>query len=219
LAAALQSFGRHWIPVLQLRRLKDLAMHEKALSVLVYAASTPLADRRRGSYGYESMSPLSVRLCAASAIRRLPALLAPIHAQLLAAGNVRLAEEYDPARTNLIIAAVQRKPRTLAGLLFFDAFLLDQAIHLASLAREIVRVRRKNPTRALRGIRVRAERFAMKFEGAMKRLPPEVPLRDLAPLFILEATRLAAGGTTEKGFEIQLEPWPDEDRQPAAIAA
>jgi hypothetical protein len=204
LSLTMQEMARHWLPALCLSNPAQFDVPNAVLHLLVYAASQPHADRRKGEFGYDAMSPLRVERAAVSAVGRLPELLDPLYRSLKASGRSRTAEFYCPDRARLIISAVQRKPRPLAALLAGDTFFLEHCFQLAALSRELRAVAGRNPTQALRKLaQASAEIVKTRLRG-MKRHYPDQTCHGLGAVYLLEATRVLAEGTSGAGFRASL---------------
>jgi hypothetical protein len=204
LSLALQEMGRYWLPALC---LADGARYDAPATVwpvLVYAASQPSVDRKRAQYGYDPMSPYSVQRAAATALAQLPALLTPIHRALHAAGRAQTAEHYAPTRARQIVAAVERHPRRFASLLAGDAFFLEHCFHVASLARELRSLARRNPAEGLRKVSQFATEIGKASQRGLKRLHVDACYRGLGSLYLLEATRVLAGTSSQRGLRVSL---------------
>ena len=204
LSLMMQEMARHWLPALCLFDPAQFEAPNAVLPLLVYATSQPHADRRKGEFGYDSMSPFRVERAAVSAAGRLPELLDPLYRSLKASGRSRTAEFYSQDRARLIISAVQRKPRPLAALLAGDMFLLEHCLQLASLSRELRAVAGRNPTHALRKLaHASAEIVRTRLRG-MRRHYPGPACHGLGAVYLLEATRVLAEGTPGAGFRASL---------------
>jgi hypothetical protein len=204
LSLTMQEMARHWFPALCLTDAAQFEAPNAVLPVLVYAASQPSADRRKGEFGYDTMSPFRVERAAASAAGRLPELLDPLYQSLKASGRSRTAEFYSPDRARLIISAVQRKPRPLAALLAGDMFFLEHCFQLTSLARELRAVARRNPAQALQKLAQSSEEIVKTRLRGMKRHYPSPTCHDLGAVYLLEATRALAESATGAGFSASL---------------
>ena len=204
LSLTLQEMARHWLPALYLADPAQFDAPNAVLPLLVYAASQPHADRRKGDFGYDALSPFRVERAAASAAGRLPELLDPLYRSLKASGRSRTAEFYSPDRTRLIISAVQRKPRPLAALLAGDTFFLEHCFQLAALSRELRAVAGRNPTQALRKLAQASQEIVKTRLRGMKRHYPDQTHHGLGAVYLLEATRTLAAGTAGGGFRASL---------------
>jgi hypothetical protein len=204
LSLALQEMGRYWLPALCLADVERYDAPNVVWPVLVYAASLPFVDRKRGQYGYDPMSPYPVQRAALTALDQLPGLLAPIHRALRSAGRERTAEHYAPARARQIVAAVQRHPRSFTSLLAGDAFFLEHCFQVASLAREVRSLARRNPAQGLRKISRFAEVVVKASNRGLKRLHVDACYRGLGSLYLLEATRVLAGNSPQRGLRVSL---------------
>ncbi|MGO9243143.1 MAG: hypothetical protein ACLQBJ_20270 [Bryobacteraceae bacterium] len=204
LSLALQEMGRYWLPALWLADAGCYEAPSVAWPVLVYAASQPFVDRKRGQYGYDPMIPNSVQRAAATALNHLPELLAPIHSDLRAAGRASAAEHYAPRRSRQIVAAVQRHPRVFTNLLAGDSFFLEHCFHIANLARELRPLARRNPSQGLRKLAQFTEEIVKAFQRGLKRLHTDPSCRDLGALYLLEATRVLAGDPAQRGLWVSL---------------
>jgi hypothetical protein len=204
LSLALQEMGRYWLPALYLADGERYDAPNAVWPLLVYAASQPFVDRKRSQYGYDPMSPYSVQRAAATALAQLPALLAPIHRGLRSAGRAHAAEHYAPGRARHIVAVVQRHPRRLASLLAGDAFFLEHCFHVASLARELRSLARRNPAQALRKLSQFTADIVKASNRGLKRLYGDACYRGLGSLYLLEATRVLAGSSPQHGLKVSL---------------
>ena len=204
LSLALQEMGRYWLPALWLADAGCYEAPNVAWPVLVYAASQPFVDRKRGQYGYDPMIPNSVQRAASTALNHLPELLAPIHRDLRAAGLASTAEHYAPRRSRQIVAAVQRHPRGLTNLLAGDSFFLEHCFHIAGLARELRPLARRNPSQGLRKLAQFTEDIVKSSQRGLKRLHAAAGCRDLGALYLLEATRFLAGDPAQRGLRVSL---------------
>jgi hypothetical protein len=204
LSLALQEMGRYWLPALYLADVERYDAPNSVWPALVYAASQPFVDRKRSQYGYDPMSPYSVQRAAATALAQLPALLTPIHRALRSAGRARTAEHYAPGRARHIVTAVERHPRRFASLLAGDAFFLEHCFHVASLARELRSLARRNPAQALRKVSQFAADIVKASHRGLKRLHVDACYRGLGSLYLLEATRVLAGISSQHGLRVRL---------------
>lgn len=204
LSLALQEMGRYWLPALCLADAGCYDAPNVVWPVLVYAASQPFADRKRGQYGYDPMIPNSVQRAAAAALGQLPELLAPIHRDLRAAGRAGAAEHYAPGRARQIVAAVQRHPRSFTNLLAGDSFFLEHCFHVAALARELRVLARRNPALGLRKLAQFTEEVVRSSQRGLKRLHADACCRNLGALYLLEATRVLAGDSAQHGLRVSL---------------
>jgi hypothetical protein len=204
LSLAMQEMARHWLPALCLSDPAQFDAPRAVLPLLVYAASQPHADRRRGEFGYDAMSPFRVERAAVSAAGRLPALLDPLYRGLKASGRSRTAEFYCPDRARLIISAVQRKPRPLAALLAGDMFFLEHCFQLTALSRELRAIAGRNPAQALRKLAQASEEIVKTRLRGMKRHYSDQACHGLGAVYLLEATRVLAAGTPGAGFRASL---------------
>jgi hypothetical protein len=199
LSLTMQEMARHWLPALCLTDAGQFDAPNTVLPLLVYAASQPYADRRKGEFGYDTMSPFRVERAAASAAGRLPELLDPLYRGLKASGRSRTAEFYSPERARLIISAVQRKPRPLAALLAGDMFFLEHCFQLTALSRELRAVAGRNPAQALRKLAQASEEIVKTRLRGMKRHYSDQACHGLGAVYLLEATRVLAAGTPGAG--------------------
>jgi hypothetical protein len=204
LSLTMQEMARHWLPALCLTDPEQFDAPNAVIPLLVYAASQPYADRRKGEFGYDAMSPFRVERAAASAAGRLPELLDPLYRSLKASGRSRTAEFYSPDRTRLIVSAVQRRPRPLAALLAGDTFFLEHCFQLAALSRELRAVAGRNPTQALRKLAQASQEIVKTGLRGMKRIYPNEAYHGLGDVYLLEATRALASGAAGAGFRASL---------------
>ena len=204
LSLAMQEMTRYWLPALYLSSPVRFDSPNAVLPLLVYAASRPYADRKRAEFGYSAMSPSMIQRAASSASQRLPEILAPLHRSLLASGRLKTAELYSPHRAKLIVSAVQRQPRALATLLAGDAFLLEHCFQIAGMCRELRAVAGRNPARALGKISQFSEDIAKACHKGMKKFYANLAYRDLGTIYLLEATRVLAGGSVRTGLRASL---------------
>jgi hypothetical protein len=204
LSLTMQEMARHWLPALCLTDPGQFDAPNAVLPLLVYAASQPYADRRKGEFGYDAMSPFLVERAAASAAGRLPELLDPLYRSLKASGRSRTAELYSPDRARLIISAVQRRPRPLAALLAGDMFFLEHCFQLTALARELRAVAGRNPAQALRKLAQASQEIVKTRLRGMKRHYPDQTYHGLGEVYLLEATRVLAAGTPGARFRASL---------------
>ncbi len=204
LSLSMQEMTRHWLPALYLSSPTRFDSPNAVLPLLVYAASRPYVERKRAEFGYGAMSPNMVQRAATSATARLPEILAPLYESLRASGRLRTAQLYSPDRTRLIVSAIQRQPRSLAALLAGDAFLLEYCFQIAGMCRELRAVAGRNPARALRKLAQFSEDIVKSCRKGMKRVYADEPYRGLGAVYLLEATRVLAGGSVESGLRASL---------------
>jgi hypothetical protein len=204
LSLALQEMGRYWVPALCLADVERYEAPSVVWPILVYAASQPYADRKRGQYGYDPMIPNSVQRAAATALGSLAELLAPIHRGLRAAGRAGAAEHYAPGRARQIVATVQRHPRSFANLLAGDSFFLEHCFHVAGLARELRPLAQRNPAQGLRKLAQFTADVVKASQRGLRRLHADGSCRDLGSLYLLEATRILTGDSMNDGLRVSL---------------
>ena len=204
LSLAMQEMTRHWLPALCLSEASRFDSPNLVLPLLVYAASQPYVERKHAEFGYGAMSPNMVQRAAASASARLPEILSPLYQGLLASGRVRTAEFYSPDRAKLIISAVQRQPRALAALLAGDSFLLEYCFQIAGMCRELRAVAGRNPAQALRKLSQFSDEIVKACQRGMKKLYADEAYRGLGTIYLLEATRVLAGGSIGSGLRASL---------------
>ncbi len=204
LSLAMQEMTRYWLPALYLSSPARFDSPNAVLPLLVYAASRPYADRKRAEFGYGAMSPSIVQRAASSASQRLPEILAPLHQSLLASGRLKTAELYSPHRAKLIVSAVQRQPRALATLLVGDTFLLEHCFQIAGMCRELRAVAKRNPARALGRLAQFSDDIVKAGHKGMKKIYADQAYRGLVTIYMLEATRVLAGGSVDTGLRASL---------------
>ena len=204
LSLAMQEMTRYWLPALYLSSPDRFDAPNIALPLLAYAASRPRVERKNAEFGYGALSPAMVQRAASSATQRLPEILAPIHAALQASGRARTAEIYAPDRAKLIVSAVLRKPRPFAALLAGDTFLLEYCFQIAGMCRELRALARRNPARAVRKLSQYSGEIVKKCQRGMRKTYADESYGGLGALYLLEATRVLAGGSVESGFRASL---------------
>ena len=195
LSVAMQEMARHWLPALHLSTPEQFDAPGTVLPLLVYAASQPQVSKRKAEFGYDPLSPRRVEQAAASARGKLPELLEQIYKCLLASGRSQIAECYSPERAELIISAVQRRPRTLTALLAGDLFLWEHCLQITTVCREFRALASRNPARALRKLKQAAEEIVKASRRGLSRHYPAQTCRGLGAVYLLEATRVLAGCT------------------------
>lgn len=204
LSQAMQEMTRHWLPALCLSSPARFDSPNTVLPLLVYAASHPYVDRRQVEFGYGAMSPNMVERAAASATQRLPETLAPLYERLRASGRRRTAELYSPERARLIVSAVQRKPRAFATLLAGDTFLLEYCFQIAGMCRDLRGLAGRNPAQALRKLSQFSDEIVKGCRKGMKQFYADEAYRGLGSIYLLEATRVLAGGSVQRGLRASL---------------
>jgi hypothetical protein len=145
-----------------------------------------------------------VQRAAASASARLPEILAPLHESLKSSGRLKTVEFYSPERAKLIISAVQRQPRALAALLANDTFLLEYCFQIAGMCRELRLVAVRNPAQALRRLSQFSREIVKACHRGMKKNHADESYRGLDSIYLLEATRVLAGGSIGNGLRASL---------------
>ena len=201
-AGPLQEMLRHWLPALALSDSASFRNPSRALPMLVYAASKPCSLRRSGTLAWNTTNTMAVHAAAETAVQQLHAILAPICRSLVQSGESKLAEYYDPRRSRLIVNAVQRRPRNFASVLAADAALIEYCARIEAATRELRTAARLNPKRELRLMTALTRELAHFWERRTRRLPEACA--ELGPLFLLEATRLLAGGKLQSGLRVSL---------------
>ena len=204
LSLTMQEMTRHWLPALCLTSPARFDAPNNVLPLLVYAASQACVERKQAEFGYATMSPNMVQRAAASASARLPEILAPLYQSLQASGRTRTAEFYSPDRAKLIISAVQRQPKALATLLAGDTFLLEYCFQIAGMCRELRAVAGRNPAQALKKLGQFSDEIAKACQRGMRKIYPDESYRGLGTIYLLEATRVLAGGSIQSGLRASL---------------
>ena len=129
---AIQNALRCWIPEIYFRDTARYEDRDAAFPLLVYAASHPCRGRPSTEFTYdvadEEVLPRALYQIGAS----LQSLLKTTERRLYDCGRPALARRYAPRWHQDVVRAVQRKPRTLLGLLGDEAAVVNAIVGLGS---------------------------------------------------------------------------------------
>ncbi|HOL72024.1 MAG TPA: hypothetical protein PLA43_10550 [Bryobacteraceae bacterium] len=198
-SVAVQRALRQWLPYLYFSDIDRYGDLEAAFPLIVYKCMRPYPGRGRGEFTYDVMEPQTMPLALRSAARALPAETRRIHALLTAAGKPKIAKFYAPDETRQIIAAVQRKPHLLNGLLSADAFFVDNLQRLAKEGRALREALPANPKRAVKKLAKFAAEFVATFHRRLRRLYGGQNFTQFGSLLLVEATRALHGALNGEG--------------------
>jgi hypothetical protein len=176
---------RRWVPFLYFLENPDLFSTRTAMPVLIYAASTPRALKKRREYGYEVINKVLV----AAAIRSSSPRLTEIY------------REFDPDRatleyknravlkSNMVTSAmnyVWRYPKTFEQLLHFDIFLIEQSINLLEAGRRLRNAILEPQNSLGKTFHAEVEELARSVRNRLHRSLP-ADLDDYVPLLLIQA--------------------------------
>jgi len=204
LSLAMQEMTRHWLPALALASPACFETPNSVLPLLVYAATRPCVHGKGAEFDYGALSLGAVQRVASTALPRLPEILAPLCTSLRESGRTRAAEHYSPERARIVVSAVQRQPKALAALLANDAFLVEYCFQIAGMCRELRSLAGRNPAQALRRLTQFSGEIVRSYYKGMKKVRSDESFRGLGRIYLLEATRVLAGGSTANGFRAAL---------------
>lgn len=194
-SVAVQQALRRWLPYLYFSDPERYEDHALAYPLLVYQCTPPFGGQPRAAFTYDPMDREDTPIRRRSTRRELTARLKSIEQLLRAAGKPRTAERYSPDSASAILAAVERRPRLLNGLLLADTSLVDALIRLGLAAREFHAERQRNLRRAVNDLTRFSDHFVAAFHRPLRRLCGPQDCSSLGPLLLLEATRALRPGT------------------------
>ncbi len=128
---AIQHTLRNELPPLHFSVPDRLSDPRRTLPILVYAASNPSPRYHGREFTYDVLNPRMMGGFWWTAAKSLPALLAPIYEDLLAAGQPELARAYAPRRYRRILAAVRRRKELVDRILSAETSLVNDLINFS----------------------------------------------------------------------------------------
>ena len=183
-SVAVQQALRRWLPYIYFSDLERYDDPARAYPLLVYQCTPPFPGQPRAAFTYDLMDRENTPLRRRSTRRELIARLGSLQQLLLAAGKPKTAERYSPQAAKAILAAVERQPRLLNGLLLADTFFVDALIRLGLAAREF-NIQRQ----AVKELARFSEDFVATFHHRLRRLYGGQDFPSLGALLLIEATR------------------------------
>jgi hypothetical protein len=185
IARTLQWAMRRWVPFLFFLEHSAEYSSRSVMPILIYAASTPRAVKKRREFGYEVLNKTLVAQAIRSAAPRLH----------------KVYREFDPERRTFddsyrsVIRAtsveaalnyVWRFPRQFERLIQFDFFLIEQSVHFLESARRL-RNSLEAPTSSLsRLFQTEVDGLARSLRRQLKRSLP-TDLEACVPLLFIQA--------------------------------
>lgn len=153
-SVALQKGLRTWIPALYFRdALERYEERAEAYQLVVYEACRACHGRPRTEFTYDIADAATLPAAYRGIGRTLQTVLDRVSKQLREAGRPEIARRYAPVWHQDILAAAQKKPKPLLGLLASEASLINGVIDLGTTrdARAAIRFSR-TATLALRAV-------------------------------------------------------------------
>jgi hypothetical protein len=197
-ASAVQIMARQWLPALYLSSLESYTRPSAVHPLLAWSCSPPGSGPRKKNLTYDFMDPKVVdsvlQSCAAAFRERL----AEIWKFLFDSGKKQTAAYYEPADTRYILANIKRQHRNFVSLLMADAFLVEAVLNTADCAREVQRLARVAPKKAVGDMARFTREMAETFHRKLRRLYAGGDFLALGPLFFLTATRALAGAAQKQ---------------------
>ncbi len=179
-ALAVQRALRKWLPLVWFTDIRRYERTARAHALIFYQTTRARASRPR-DFGHELVAPDRAGLAGPWAAPQLANALAKVEPALRAAGRDDLARLYAPKLAPAILRRIVRDPRLINRLLSSEQFVIDR----------LVRLGLDMPTLDSRALLSYCRRFS---RAVRRRLWRPYGGDVLAPLLLLEATRVLAGG-------------------------